>query len=583
MRKHLRERLPDYMVPTAFVKMERLPLTPNGKVDRKALPAYKAEGGAAATVGRQASEVERVVAGIWKEVLGVEEVGIEDNFFEVGGHSLLATQVMARVREAFGVEMELRRMFEAATVADLSLLIEKALQEDRGLLAPPIHRFPRDGDLPLSFSQQRLWFLDQLEPDSALYNIASAARLKGPLNIPVMVQSLSEITRRHEALRTIFKSDTGRPVQVILPPAPLDVPLVDLSRLPEDQIEIELMRIATEEAQRPFTLSEGLLIRGTLVRLGELDHAALVTMHHIVSDGWSMGIFIRELAALYQAFSAGEPSPLPELPIQYADFAQWQHQWLQGEALEKQLSYWKEQLEGAPPLLEMPTDRPRPVMQTFRGQTQSLALSENLTRMLIELSQRENATLFMVVLAAFQALVFRYSHQQDIVIGTPIAGRRYVGTESLIGFFVNTLTMRAKLSAEITFRDLLKQVRETALAAYAHQDLPFEKLVEELVPGRDLSRSPIVQAMFVLQNLPAGPPQPGRARAQPLAARHGRLDVRPDDVRLAVGPAPDGLAAVQHGPVRGGHCLQASAPLRGAIGVSRLCPVARRRPARHAQ
>ncbi len=366
----------------------------------------------------------------------------------------------------------------------------------------PILPVPRDGNLALSFAQARLWLLAQLEPDSPAYNIPAAFRLTGLLNVTALSQSLSEIVRRHEVLRTTFPSVDGQPKQVISLHTALTLPVIDLRELPPDQGLSEAQRLATEEAQQPFNLATGPLFRVQLLRLEEAEHMLLVTMHHIVYDGWSYDIFLREVAALYDAFSSGKPSPLPELPIQYADFAHWQREWLQGEVLESQRDYWKQQLNGKLPVLQLPTDYPRPPVQTYQGGYQSLDLPKNLTKALKDLSQQERGTLFMTLLAAFQTFLYRYTGQEDIIVGTPIAGRNQVEAEGLIGFFVNTLALRTYLGGNPSFQELLGRVREVALGAYAHQDLPFEKLVEELHRERDRSRTPLFQVMFVLQNTP---------------------------------------------------------------------------------
>ncbi len=374
--------------------------------------------------------------------------------------------------------------------------------EAPGQQQPSLRAAPRKGNLPLSFAQERLWFLDQLEPGSAVYNIPIGLRLQGELNVPVLKRSLDEILRRHESLRTRFEVVEGRPVQVIQPVASLEMPLVDLRGLPEPEREAEARRLCMKEAQRPFDLRHDLMQRVTLLRLGEREHVFLLTLHHIASDGWSVGVLLRELATGYEAFVNGKPSPLPDLPIQYADFAVWQRAWLQGEVSEKQLSYWKKQLEGAPGSLQLPMDRPRPATQSYRGALMSWKLPKPLSVALGELSRREGATLFMTLLAAFQTLLHRYTSSDDIPVGSPIAGRNRTEIEPLIGFFVNTLVMRGDLSGNPSFRTLLRRTREVALGAYAHQDLPFERLVEELHPGRDVSHSPLFQVMFVLQNAP---------------------------------------------------------------------------------
>ena len=370
---------------------------------------------------------------------------------------------------------------------------------------PPILPAPRDKALPLSFAQQRLWFIDQLEPNSSAYNMPVAYRLTGQLNITALEQSLNEIIRRHEVLRITFPAVDEQPSQAIAPSITLTLPLTDLGEHPETEREVIAQQIATQEAQQPFNLAQEPLFRAKLLHLTEAEHMLLLNMHHIISDGWSFDVFFRELTALYTAFSHGQSSPLPELPIQYADFAHWQREWLQDEVIESQLSYWRQQLKGSLPILQPPTDHPRPPVQTYRGTYQSLKLPLNLTKALKALSQQEAVTLFMTLLAAFQTLLSCYSGQEDIIVGIPIAGRNQVETEGLIGLFVNSLAIRTNLSINPSFRQLLSQVREVTLEAYEHQDLPLEKLIEELKPERDLSRSPLFQVMFVFQNTPRQP------------------------------------------------------------------------------
>ena len=500
LRNFLKAKLPEHLLPAAFVALEALPLTANGKVDRRALPASnrtrpELEKGFVAP----RTPEEELVAEIWAQVLGLERVGIYDDFFELGGHSLLATQAVSRIREAFAVEIPLRRLFEVPTVGGLAASIDAARRAGQSLQAPPILPVPRDGDLPLSFAQQRLWFIDQLEPGNSAYNFPAAVRLKGPLNLVALGQSVNEIIKRHEALRTTFTTVDGRPVQVVAPTLTVGLPVVNLQDLTESEREAEVGRLAIEEAQRPFNLARGPLLRVTLLRLGEEEHVGLLTMHHIVSDGWSTGILIREMAVLYEAFSGGRSSPLPELPIQYADFAHWQRQWLQGEVLETQLTYWKGQLLGASPL-ELPADHLRPAVQTFQGSLQSMLLPENTGEGLKAFSRKQGITLFMTLLAAFKVLLHRYTDQNDIIVGTPIANRNRLEIEGLIGFFVNTLVMRTDLSGNPAFVELSRRVREVCLGAYAHQDLPFERLVEELHLERNLGRNPLFGVMFVLQN-----------------------------------------------------------------------------------
>ena len=405
---------------------------------------------------------------------------------------------------------------QAAKTSDLHSSLSKLSSERLELLArrlkkkgesvpkttQTISRRTEASSAPLSFAQQRLWFIDQLEPGNPAYNNLDAFRLTDRLNVAALERTTSEIVKRHEALRTTFPTVDGQPVQIISQTLSVPLRVTDLSHLPAVGREAEAERLVREEAQRPFDLAQGPLLRTTLLRLGEEDHILLLAMHHIVSDGWSGGVLFQEITALYEAFSTGKPAPLPELPVQYADYAVWQRGWLQGEVLEKQLSYWRERLSGAPPVLELPTDHPRPAVQSFRGARQSVMLSKSLTEALRTLSQREGATLFMILLAAFQTLLRRYSNQEEIVVGSPIAGRTRPETEGLIGLFVNTLVLHTDLSGDPSFRELLGRVREVALGAYAHQDVPFEKLVEELQPKRSLSHTPLFQVMFILQNAP---------------------------------------------------------------------------------
>ena len=395
-----------------------------------------------------------------------------------------------------------KRAFE---LSPEKLALLNLLLEEEGLNAvstPKISRRKDDKSVPLSFAQQRLWFLDQLEPGSITYNMPIGIRLKGLLNVTALQQSLGEIVRRHETFRTTFAVVEGQPVQVIAPVQNFTLPVVSLRELPEHERQTQALRIGTEDAQQPFKLAQGPLLRSKLLQLTEEEYILLLTMHHIISDAWSMGVFIRELAALYEAFANGLPSPLSELLIQYADFAHWQQQWLQGEVLEDQLAYWKQQLAGAPAVLLLPTDHPRPPMQTFRGDTQSFLLPSSLSENLKALSQREGVTLFMTLLSAFQTLLYRYTGQEDILVGSLIANRNQAEIEPLIGFFVNTLVLRTDLSGNPTFQEILHRVQEVTLGAYAHQDLPFDKIMEELKPERNLSYSPLFQVLFVLQNAP---------------------------------------------------------------------------------
>ncbi len=498
----MEEELAEYQVPGAYVEMEELPRTISGKVDRRRLPRPGERRAGMEEYEGPRSEVEERLVGMWGEMLGIGQIGIRDNFFRIGGHSLMATQVVSRVREEYGVEIELREMFEGPTVAGLGERIEEAQRAGEGLEAPTIGRASRDQEIPLSFAQQRLWFLDQLEPNSAFYNIPAAVRLTGELDEEALEKTFSEIVRRHEVLRTSFRVSEGRPVQVISEPEPFKIEVEDISQKDEEEGDREAERIAVEESQKPFDLAAGPMIRVRLIRRGQQEHVLVVVMHHIISDGWSMGVMIREMAVLYEAYREGRELPLEELEIQYADYAVWQRECLQGEVLERQVEYWKQQLEGAPPLLELPTDRPRPAVQTYRGSEHGFAISESVSEGLRELSRREGVTLFMTMLAAFQVLLSRYTGQEQIIVGTPIAGRTRGETEELIGFFVNTLVMKGEVRGKESFREMLKGVRETALGAYGHQNVPFEMLVEQMQPERSLSHSPLFQVAFALHKPP---------------------------------------------------------------------------------
>ena len=501
LRHSLKYKLPDHMVPAVFVLLDALPLLSNGKIDRRALPAPdRARPDLDKAFVAPRTPTEQKLSEIWTQLLGIERVGIHDNFFDFGGHSLLATQAASRMREAFGLEIPLRRLFELPTVAGLAESIEAAHQAGQNLVTPPILPIPRNQDLVLSFAQQRLWFFDQLEPGLAAYNIPAAVRLKGPLNLSALERSLNEIIKRHESLRTTFWNADGRPTQLIAPALTIKLPVVDLRKLPANEKDTEVRRLVTAEAQLPFDLSQGPLLRGTVLRLSDDEQVGLLTMHHIVSDGWSTGILIQELATLYVAFCTGESSPLPALPIQYADFAHWQRQWLQGEVLQIQIAYWKQQLAGAPAVIDLPTDRPRPAVQTFRGAHQSAVLPRHLHEGLKALSRQEGATEFMTWLAVFKVLLYRYTSEDDLIVGTPIANRNRLEIEGLIGCFVNALVLRTDLSGNPSFRELLRRVQKVCLGAYSHQDLPFDRLVEELQVKRNLNRNPLFQVMFVQQN-----------------------------------------------------------------------------------
>ncbi len=501
LRSFLQQNLPEYMIPSSFVLLDSLPLTPNGKVDRRALPAPQAHPELEEPFVASYTPVEEMLVGIWTHLLGIKQIGINDNFFDLGGHSLLATQVISQVQKVFRVELPLRYLFESPTVAGFAKHIEIAMNVQSELnLVPSLKHVSRDMQLPLSFAQQRLWLIHQLDPESSAYNGSNLVRLQGKLEVEALEESINEIVRQHEILRTCFVVVEGQPVQKIIPELKITLPIIDLQHLSETEREKIVRSLKAENAQQPFDLTNVPLLRLLLLRLNTEEHILLVTMHHIISDAWSAGVYIREMSALYKAFSTGKPFSLPELPIQYADYAVWQQELLQGERLNTQLSYWKQQLKNAKTTLKLPTDKQQ--LQTSLGKKYSFALSPKLSNNLKLLSQQEGVTLFMTLLAAFNVLLYHYTEQEDILVGSPIANRNRSELEELIGFFINTLVLRTNLSNNPSFQELLQRVREMALGAYAHQDLPFEKLVAELQPERALNHSPLFQVWFVLQNAP---------------------------------------------------------------------------------
>jgi amino acid adenylation domain-containing protein len=523
LRDFLAGRLPDPMLPAAWVVLDRLPLAPSGKVDRRALPAPRTgEGAVPAGEADPSSPLEELLARLWEELLAVEAVGRSDDFFSLGGHSLLATQLISRLRKSFGIELPLRALFEAPTPALLAARVAAELAGGRMEPAPPLVPVSRSGPPVLSFAQQRLWFLHQLDPESPAYNVAQALRLTGNLRVDMLGRALDEVVRRHESLRTSFTVAGGSPRQQIDAFRPRVLPLADLTGLPAGARQAEQTRLSAADAAAPFDLERGPLLRVALLALAPGEHVLLSCMHHIVSDAWSNEILRREISALYTAFAAGEPSPLAELPIQYADFSHWQRAWLSGEVLDSHLAFWRRTLAGAPPLLALPTDRPRGAgLRDARGDGCPVHFADRLSAGVASLGRALGATPFMVLLAAFQAVLQRHAAQEDICIGTPVAGRNRIETEGLIGFLVNTLVMRSDLSGGPTFRSLVAQVRESALQAHAHQDLPFDRLVEDLAPVRSLSHTPLFQAVFALQNVPRRPVTVPELDVAPLPpARH---------------------------------------------------------------
>ncbi|HEU5230640.1 MAG TPA: amino acid adenylation domain-containing protein, partial [Ktedonobacteraceae bacterium] len=493
-------RLPEYMVPAAIVRMLAWPLTTNGKINLQGLPEPEEEQERVIVEAR--TVVEELLMSIWREVLHVQAISVYDDFFHLDGHSLLATQVISRVRQVFNVNISIRRFFERPTLAGLAEEIEQSLRADpTDMTVPPLLPASRDQDLPLSFAQQRLWFLAQLDPQSTAYNLPHALRLLGPLQRDVLEACFLDLATRHEVLRTTFELREGQPVQCIHEPQGPVVQFLDLAAWEEQRREEEVRRLVAQEVGKPFDLETGPVWRVVLVCVGEQEHLLLLTLHHIVSDGWSSQVLVEEICQLYAARLRGEPSPLTALPVQYADYALWQREWLQGERLQQQERYWQQHLAGLRPL-ELPTDHRRPAQQGTRGALAMRRFPLELSQQVHELARQEGVTLFMLLLAAFQVVLARYSGQEDIAVGTPIANRTRAEIEGVIGFFVNTLVLRTDVSGTPTFREVLRRVREVSLGAYAHQDLPFEYLVELLQPERDPSRHPLIQVMFGLQNIP---------------------------------------------------------------------------------
>ncbi|MHC5725552.1 MAG: condensation domain-containing protein, partial [Nostoc sp.] len=502
LRTFLTDQLPDYMIPSAFIEMESFPLTPNGKVNRRTLPeptTSRPELGQ--TFVEPRTPTEEILAGIWRDVLGLEQVGIYDNFFDLGGHSLLATQVIALTRKAFGIELPILSLFESPAIAPLAQKIATAKAPDRQELS--LKRFPSQNEpIPISLTQLELWFFDQFYPGNSIYNLPLVYRITGALNEKALSESLREIVRRHETLRSTFQVKNGQVVYAVVNDPVFDFSVIDLQHLPETEREAQATQQAEQEIKHPFDLARGPLLRSKLWRLDEQEYLFVAVTHHIVADGWSFSVLTQELAKVYEAFCEGKPSPLTELPIKYSDFAQWQRQWLQGQVLESQLQFWKKHLGTNPPILKLPCDRPRPPARTFKSVGQSVILSQKLTDALKLLSQQEGVTLFMTLLAAFQTLLFSYTRQEEIIVSSALANRTRVETEGLIGFFVNLLPFCTNLGGNPSFRELLGRVREVALGVYAHQEMPLIKLIEELQPVRDSSYTLINQVMFVFQNTP---------------------------------------------------------------------------------
>ncbi|HVT16315.1 MAG TPA: amino acid adenylation domain-containing protein [Thermoanaerobaculia bacterium] len=544
LRAALVARLPAAMVPGDVVALRALPLTSSGKLDWQALPdpaALRPASGSAAPDAAPRTPTEQLLAGIWAEVLGRERVEAGDNFFDLGGHSLAALRVISRVRNDFGVELRVQDLFQAPTIAGLGRQIDAAVRAGQGQAAPPFAHLPRRDGAPLSFAQQRLWFLEQLRPGTALYNIPDALRFHGAFDLPALAAALAEIVRRHEALRTTFPSERGTPRQRIHPPAPLPLPLVDLAALPPAPRAAVAARWIARQARMPFDLTRWPLLRITVLRLRHDQHLVALAVHHIVSDAWSSGVLLREVALLYRAAATGRPAALPPLPYQYGEFAHWQRGWLQGEALAAELAYWRRQLAGAPPLLALPADRPRPALPSFAGATRPVLLPAVQADALRALSRRHGVTLFMTLIAAF-AVVLRHQlpagQGDDVVIGTDFANRNRAETEGLIGFFINQAAVRSDLSGDPACGELLARVRAVLLGAYAHQDVPFDLVVDALGVERSLRHHPLFQVKLFLENTPAAAFRLPGLEVTPLEV-HAPLAKL--DLTLALWEKPEGL------------------------------------------
>src|SRR6185437_10817456 len=495
LQSYLKEQLPDYMIPSHITELQSFPLTANGKIDRRALPDPEATPTEQYTAAR--NETEEKLKQIWQDVLELEDISITDDFFELGGHSLLAVRLISMIRKQFGMELPISEVFDYPTVEKLAARLTTEASTD--ILPPVTAEQPRPEYIPLSFSQERLWFIDQLE-GSVQYHIPSVLRLKGILNKEILEKTLKSVINRHEVLRTTILEHKGQGYQHILP---ADNWKLTVTAAP-DKNEAALSKYIAEQISKPFNLSKDYMLRAELISTEDDEHILVATMHHIVSDGWSRSILVKEVTTLYEGYTGNTAMSLPELPVQYADYAIWQRKYMDGEVLENKLSYWKTKLDHVSPL-QLPTDYSRPAIQTSNGASYGFSIEKQLTEELHSLSQAHGATLYMTLLAAFKVLLYRYSGQEDIVTGGPIIGRNQQELEGLIGFFVNTIALRSQLSGDKPFTQLLQEVKATTLEAYAHQEVPFEKVVDAVVKDRDMSRSPLFQVMFSLQNTPEVP------------------------------------------------------------------------------
>ncbi|MEZ4706176.1 MAG: amino acid adenylation domain-containing protein [Caldilineaceae bacterium] len=501
LRQWLRTKLPHYMIPAAFVSLPTLPRTPNYEIDHDALPAPIYEAAAPALERANMRETETLVARIWADVLHIDQVGRYDNFFDLGGHSLLATQVVSRIRKVADVSLSLRQLFEEPTVARLAAAIEQERRRNKRVALPPLQPMARVAPLPLSFAQERMWFLQQLAPDNTAYHISLVIRLHSVLNAPALAQALNAVVQRHESMRTIFPVQDGAPHQLILPEYKVNMAVVELTGMAADAQEPYIIDLVNADLRQPFDLASAPAWRFTLYTCSPTEHVLYFAFHHIIFDQWSSAVLWQNLADYYRAYTQQRPPLVTPAPIQYADYAIWQRAWLKGATLEELLAHWRARLTGAP-VLDLPLDKPRPPLQSFRGATEFLIIPPALAVALRQVSGQMQVSPFMLLFAVFKMLLARYTGQEDIAIGVPVANRHHLDVESLIGTLVNTLVIRTDLSGEPSFDELLQRVRDVLLDAYAHQDLPFEKLVSEVVEKRDLSYTPLVQVLFNMVNTP---------------------------------------------------------------------------------
>jgi acyl carrier protein len=498
LRNFLLSELPEYMIPAGFVQLEKIPVTAVEKIDRRLLSQMDENtidlGGEYAAPG---SETEKQMVKVWQGIFEGREIGIDDNFFELGGDSLLAIRTITHIREEMQAEIPLKTFFEHPTIRALSGEVAVNKKE-----RPVIMKIPRDGDIPLSFAQERLWFLQKLDKESMAYFVPRAIRIFGKLEIALLERTFTELISRHEILRTVFPTRGGRPVQHILEPYPFKIPVVDFSGLNDDTQSREMFQWISQEGQRPFDLEKGPLLRVSVLKLKKEEHIVVLTEHHLIHDGWTQGLLLREFIAVFTAYLEGKPSPLPELPIQYADFACWQRDYLQGDVLESHLDYWRKKLSGLAPLLELPSDRPRPTKISGRGGMKVSIIPSPLTAALKKFNKEESVTLFMTMLAVFKVFLYRYTGVEDLCVGTGAANRRLKEMEGMLGMVINTLALRTRVSGELSFRECLQRVKETCLEAYEHEDTPFDKVVEVLRPDRSLGYTPVFQVLFGFMDTP---------------------------------------------------------------------------------